>query len=73
MFTYEDMSQIEEEEIKIIDSFLPQQLNEEETKKICKEIIKLVLATVVLYIAKTQPQKPNDNIIPPKKPGNPEL
>jgi len=29
----------EEEEIKIIDTFLPKQLSEEETKKICKEII----------------------------------
>ena len=26
-------------EIKIIDTFLPKQLNEEETKKICKEAI----------------------------------
>jgi len=30
---------IEEAEIKIIDTFLPKQLNEEETKKICKEAI----------------------------------
>jgi uncharacterized protein YqeY len=29
----------EEEEIKIIDTFLPKQLSEEETQKICKEII----------------------------------
>jgi len=29
----------EETEIKIIDTFLPKQLSEEETKKICKEII----------------------------------
>ena len=29
----------EEAEIKIIDTFLPKQLNEEETQKICKEII----------------------------------
>ena len=36
------------------------------------EIIKLVLATVVLYIAKTYPQKPNDRITPPKSPGKPE-
>jgi len=34
-----DLLQIEEAEIKVIDSFLPKQLNEEETKKICKEII----------------------------------
>ena len=29
----------EKEEIKIIDSFLPQQLSEEETKKICKQLV----------------------------------
>jgi len=34
-----DLLKIEEEEIKIIDSFLPKQFNEEETKKICKEVI----------------------------------
>ena len=35
----------EEEEIKVIDSFLPKQLSEEETKKICKEIIESVGAS----------------------------
>ena len=40
---------------------------------IWREIIKFVFATVVLYMAKTYPQKPKDNIIPPKIPGNPEL
>ena len=39
---------------------------------IWSDIIKLVLATVVLYIAITYPQKPKDNIIPPIKPGKPE-
>mgnify|MGYP006126968833 CR=1 FL=1 len=36
----QELLKIEEDEIKIIDSFLPKQLNEEETKKICKETIK---------------------------------
>ena len=35
----QELLEVEESEIKIIDSFLPKQLNEEETKKICKEII----------------------------------
>ena len=35
-----ELFQAEENEIKIIDTFLPQQLNDEETKKICQEIIK---------------------------------
>jgi uncharacterized protein YqeY len=34
-----DLLNIEESEIKIIESFLPKQLSEEETKKICKEVI----------------------------------
>ena len=34
-----ELLEVEESEIKIIDTFLPKQLSEEETKKICKEII----------------------------------
>ena len=41
-------------------------------KRICNEIMKLVFATVVLYIAKTYPQKPKDNITPPINPGKPD-
>ena len=40
-----DLLNVEEEEIKVIDSFLPKQLSEEETKKICKEIIESVGAS----------------------------
>ena len=35
-----ELSDAENQEIKIIDSFLPKQLTEDETKKICKETIK---------------------------------
>ena len=35
----EELFNAENEEIKIIDSFLPQQLNDTETKKICEDII----------------------------------
>ena len=35
----QELLEAEEAEIKIIDSFLPKQLDEEETKKICKEVI----------------------------------
>tara|TARA_Y100000590_G_scaffold407104_1_gene497025 strand:+ start:125 stop:586 length:462 start_codon:yes stop_codon:yes gene_type:complete len=35
-----DLLKQEEEEIKTIDTYLPKQLNEEETKKICEEMIK---------------------------------
>ena len=36
----QELLEIEEAEIKIIDSFLPKQFNEEETKKICENAIK---------------------------------
>ena len=35
----QELSEAELSEIKIIDTFLPKQLNEEDTKKICKETI----------------------------------
>ena len=46
--------------------------------KIAKKIVwvwimKLAFATVVLYIAKTYPQKPKDKIKPPINPGKPKL
>ena len=40
----QELLKVEEEEIKIIDSFLPKQLSEEETIKICKETIQLTNA-----------------------------
>ena len=48
----QELSEIEEAEIKIIDTFLPKQLGEEETRKICKEIIKLVGASSVKDMGK---------------------
>ena len=35
----QELLDAEKEEIKIIDSFLPRQLSEEETKKICKQLV----------------------------------
>ena len=34
-----ELLKVEEDEIKIIDTFLPKQLSEEETKRICKEVV----------------------------------
>ena len=48
----EELLKIEETEIKIIDTFLPKQLNEEETKKICKEIIEKVGASSIKDMGK---------------------
>ena len=43
---------IEKEEIKIIDSFLPEQLSEEETQKICEHIINEVGAVGIKDMGK---------------------
>ena len=48
----QDLLKIEEEEIKVIDSFLPKQLSEEETKKICKEIIESLGASSIKDMGK---------------------
>jgi len=48
----QDLVNVEEEEMKIIDSFLPAQFNEEETKKICKEIIESLKASSVKDMGK---------------------
>ena len=41
----QELLEAEKKEIEIIDTFLPKQLNEEETKKICKEAIKSLQAS----------------------------
>ena len=56
---------VEEAEIKIIDTFLPKQLNEEETKKICKEVIESVGASSIKDMGKIMgslKQKYSDSI-----------
>ena len=61
----QELSKIEEEEIKVIDSFLPKQLNEEETEKICKEVIKTLGATSLKDMGKIMgslKQKYSDSI-----------
>ena len=60
-----ELLEVEEAEIKIIDTFLPKQLNEEETKKICKEIIESVGATSIKDMGKIMgslKQKYSDSI-----------
>ena len=48
----QELLEAEEAEIKIIDTFLPKQLNEEETKKICKEVIESVGASSIKDMGK---------------------
>ena len=47
-----ELLEVEEAEIKIIDTFLPKQLNEEETKKICEEVIESVGASSIKDMGK---------------------
>ena len=47
-----ELLEAEEAEIKIIETFLPKQLSEEETKKICKEIIKTTGASSIKDMGK---------------------
>ena len=48
----QELMNAEEAEIKIIDTFLPKQLSEEETKKICKEIIESIGASTIKDMGK---------------------
>tara|TARA_B100001013_G_C24437243_1_gene374257 strand:- start:117 stop:575 length:459 start_codon:yes stop_codon:yes gene_type:complete len=47
-----ELLEAEEAEIKIIDTFLPKQLNDDETKKICKEVIESLGATSIKDMGK---------------------
>ena len=47
-----ELLEVEESEIKIIDTFLPKQLSDEETKKICKEIIESIGASSIKDMGK---------------------
>ena len=48
----QELLEVEEAEIKIIDSFLPKQLNEDETKKICKEVVESLGASSIKDMGK---------------------
>ena len=61
----QELLEVEEAEIKIIDTFLPKQLNEEETKKICKEAIESLGASSIKDMGKIMgslKQKYSDSI-----------
>ena len=60
-----ELLEVELAEMKTIDSFLPKQLNDEETKKICKEVIESLEATSIKDMGKimgTLKQKYSDTI-----------
>ena len=61
----QELLEVEEAEIKIIDSFLPKQLSEAETQKICKEVIKSLGASSIKDMGKIMgsiKQKYSDSI-----------
>ena len=61
----QELLEVEEAEIKIIDTFLPKQLSEEETKKICKEIVESLGASSIKDMGKIMgslKQKYSDSI-----------
>ena len=61
----QELLDVEEAEIKIIDAYLPKQLNEEETKRICEEVIKSVGASSIKDMGKIMgalKQKHHDSI-----------
>ena len=60
-----DLQKTEEDEIEIIDTFLPKQLNDEETKTICKNVIESVGASNIKDMGKVMgslKQKYSDSI-----------
>ena len=61
----QELEDAENQEIKIIESFLPKQIGEEETKKICKEVIKSLGVSSIKDMGKimgTLKQKYSDSI-----------
>ena len=48
----DDLLKKEQEEISIINNFLPKQMNDEETRKICKQVIESVGATSIKDMGK---------------------
>ena len=61
----QELLNVEKAEIEVIDTFLPKQLSEEETKKICKEIIESIGASSIKDMGKIMgslKQKHSDSI-----------
>ena len=61
----QELLNVEKAEIEVIDTFLPKQLSEEETKKICKEIIESIGTSSIKDMGKIMAslkQKHSDSI-----------
>ena len=57
----QDLLEIEQNEVDIMFEYLPKQLNEEDTKKLCEETLKKVNATSVKDMGKVMGDLKNNN------------
>ena len=57
----QDLLEIEQNEVDIMFEYLPKQLNEEDTKKLCEETVKKVNATSVKDMGKVMGDLKNNN------------
>ena len=56
-----DLQDIEEEEVRIISQYLPKQISEEDTKKICEEVIKSTGANSIKDMGKVMGELKKNN------------
>ena len=56
-----DLQDIEEQEVVIISQYLPKQISEEDTKKICEEVIKLTGANSIKDMGKVMGELKKNN------------
>ena len=57
----QDLLEIEQNEVDIMFEYLPKQLNEEDTKKLCEETVKKINATSVKDMGKVMTDLKNNN------------
>ena len=58
----QDLLEIEQDEVDIMFEYLPKQLNEEDTKKLCEETVKKINATSVKDMGKVMGDLKNNNV-----------
>ena len=56
-----DLQDIEEQEVDVISQYLPKQISEEDTKKICEEVIKSTGATSIKDMGKVMAELKKNN------------
>ena len=56
-----DLQDIEEQEVEVISQYLPSQISEEETAKICEEVIKITGATSIKDMGKVMGELKKNN------------